>query len=46
MNYLKAKTEIVCNIISNHHSPSRYDYPELEVLKQADMIVNRLHNEL
>ncbi len=35
------KTEIVKNIIGNHHSPSRYDYPELELLKAADLIVNR-----
>jgi HD superfamily phosphodiesterase len=34
------KTETVCNIIGNHHSKSRYDYPELEVLKKADRIVN------
>ena len=27
-------------IIGNHHSRSRYDYPELEVLKAADHIVN------
>ncbi len=35
-----AKIAIVKNIISNHHSPSKYDYPELELLKQADRIVN------
>jgi len=35
------KTEIVKNIIGNHHSPSRFDYPELVVLKEADLIVNR-----
>jgi len=35
------KTEIVSNIIGNHHSKSRYDYPELDVLKEADRIVNR-----
>jgi len=35
------KTEIVKNIIGNHHSPSRYNYPELAVLKEADQIVNR-----
>lgn len=35
------KIEIVKNIIGNHHSPSRYDYPELVVLKEADQIVNR-----
>lgn len=36
-----AKITIVKNIIANHHSPSRYDYPELEILKKADRIVNR-----
>lgn len=35
------KIEIVKNIIGNHHSPSRYDYPELIVLKEADQMVNR-----
>jgi putative nucleotidyltransferase with HDIG domain len=34
------KTKIVCDIIGNHHSKSRFDYPELEILKQADKIVN------
>jgi len=32
---------MVKEIVGNHHSPSRYDYPELEVLKEADRIVNR-----
>lgn len=36
-----AKIEIVTNIIGNHHSPSRYDYPELALLKAADLIVNK-----
>jgi len=27
-------------IIANHHSPSRYDYIELEILKEADRIIN------
>jgi len=35
------KIEIVKNIIGNHHSPSRYDYPELALLKEADRTVNR-----
>ncbi len=35
------KIEIVKNIIGNHHSPSRYDYLELALLKKADQIVNR-----
>jgi HD superfamily phosphodiesterase len=41
VNFPPEKTEIVKNIIGNHHSPSRYAYPELEILKQADKIVNR-----
>ena len=36
------KTIKVCQIISNHHSPSRYDYPELKLLKEADRFVNKL----
>lgn len=35
------KTRKIKEIIGNHHSRSRYDYPELEVLKEADNIVNR-----
>lgn len=35
------KLQRVVDIIGNHHSPSRFDYPELEILKQADRIVNR-----
>jgi hypothetical protein len=31
----------VCEIIGNHHSPSRYDYVELAILKKADRIVNK-----
>ncbi len=38
------KTEIVKNIIANHHSRPRHDYPELFVLKKADAIVNREEN--
>lgn len=39
------KTEKVCRIIGNHHSPSRYDYPELRILKEADRIVNRMEGD-
>jgi putative nucleotidyltransferase with HDIG domain len=35
------KIRIVKEIIGNHHSPSRYAYPELALLKEADLIVNR-----
>lgn len=41
IGFPREKTEVVKNIIGNHHSPSRYDYPELAVLKEADLIVNR-----
>jgi len=34
------KITMTCEIIGNHHSPSRYDYLELKVLKEADRIVN------
>lgn len=34
------KSRRVCEIIGNHHSPSRYDYVELKLLKEADRIVN------
>lgn len=37
-----SKTVKVCEIIGNHHSPSRYDYVELKILKEADRIVNML----
>jgi HD superfamily phosphodiesterase len=39
------KTEKVCEIVGNHHSPSRYDYAELKVLKEADRIVNRMEGD-
>jgi HD superfamily phosphodiesterase len=35
------KVEIVKNIIGNHHSPLRYNYPELAILREADQIVNK-----
>lgn len=35
----------VCEIIGNHHSPSRYDYIELKLLKEADRVVNKLEVE-
>lgn len=39
------KIEKVAQIIGNHHSASRYDYAELEILKIADRIVNKLDAE-
>jgi len=41
IDFPNTKIKIVKEIISNHHSPSKYDYPELELLKQADRIVNK-----
>lgn len=41
LDFPQGKIEIIKNIIGNHHSPSRYDYPELALLKEADLIVNR-----
>jgi HD superfamily phosphodiesterase len=35
----------VCEIIANHHSPSRHDYIELKILKEADRIVNKSEND-
>lgn len=34
------KIKKVSEIIGNHHSAPRYDYSELEILKEADRIVN------
>lgn len=42
INFPLEKTRMVCEIIGNHHSRSRYDYVELKVLKEADRIVNKL----
>lgn len=41
IDFPRGKIKIVKEIIGNHHSPSRYDYPELTVLKDADNIVNQ-----
>ncbi len=35
------KIQKICNIIGNHHSSSKYPYPELKTLKKADAIVNK-----
>lgn len=39
------KTKKVCDIIGNHHSPSRFDYAELKILKEADRIVNKIEGD-
>jgi HD superfamily phosphodiesterase len=41
LGFEEDKTVKVCEMVGNHHSPSRYDYAELEILKDADRIVNR-----
>jgi HD superfamily phosphodiesterase len=45
IDFPKEKTTKVCEIIGNHHSLSRYEYVELKILKEADMIVNRLEGD-
>ena len=42
IDFSAEKAARVCEIIGNHHSPSRYDYPELRILKEADRIVNKM----
>jgi len=39
------KINKICEIIGNHHSKSRFDYVELEILKEADKIVNKMELE-
>ncbi len=45
INFPSDKISKVSEIIGNHHSKSRYDYIELEILKQADKIVNKFDND-
>ncbi len=42
--FSKEKLIKVGDIIGNHHSVSRFDYIELEILKQADAKVNQLES--
>jgi HD superfamily phosphodiesterase len=42
INFDTDKIGKVGEIVGNHHSRSRYPYVELEILKLADLIVNRL----
>ena len=42
IGFPSAKIDKVKEIIGNHHSPSRYDYVELEILKKADRVVNEV----
>ncbi|SDD75838.1 HD domain-containing protein [Desulfuromonas thiophila] len=39
--FTSCKIPLVAAIIGNHHSPSRIAAVELEILKQADRVVNR-----
>ena len=41
IKFPEEKIQIVKDIVGNHHSKSMFDYPELEILKKADRIVNR-----
>ena len=45
IDFPQEKIAKVSEIIGNHHSPSRYDYVELRVLKEADRIVNKLEGD-
>ena len=45
IGFPREKITKVCEIIGNHHSPSRYDYTELKILKEADRIVNRIEGD-
>lgn len=45
ISFPKEKTEIVSQIIGNHHSVSRYDYIELEILKKADRTINLMDKD-
>jgi HD superfamily phosphodiesterase len=36
------KIEMVCKIIGNHHTKSKFESAELELLKAADQIVNKM----
>jgi len=45
INFPHDKIIEVYEIIGNHHSPSRYDYVELKILKEADRIVNKLEGD-
>ena len=45
ISFPEEKTKKIRDIVGNHHSPSRFDYPELAIVKQADAIVNRLESE-
>jgi HD superfamily phosphodiesterase len=41
-DFPEAKIDLVCRIVGNHHSKSRFESAELELLKAADQIVNKI----
>ncbi len=45
IDFDEEKITKVCEIIGNHHSLSRYDYMELEILKKADQIVKKMEGD-
>ena len=45
IDFPNEKTVKICEIIGNHHTPSRYDYAELKLLKEADRIVNKAEGD-
>ncbi len=45
MDFPKHKIIKICEIVGNHHSPSRYDYTDLRILEAADRILNHQERE-
>ena len=41
LDFTNDEIRIIMDIIGNHHSKSRFDYKELEILKKSDLFVNR-----
>ena len=42
INFPDDKIQKCMDIVGNHHSPSRFDYTELTILKEADREINSL----
>lgn len=42
IDFPKDKIKKCAEIVGNHHSPSRFNYIELTILKEADREINRL----
>lgn len=42
IGFPEEKIKKCSEIVGNHHSPSRFDYIELTILKEADREINRL----